>query len=100
MLIKYFEGNLVLCLIMRIKVQTKAKICTMNCKYCVVEKTCCLCSKLDYELVTYLLNTFWKTWFSRTKVQVMKDKILRELQKIEDDQSKAEKHREGCRNKQ
>ena len=37
MLIKYFEGNLVLCLIMRIKVQTKAKICTMNCKYCVAE---------------------------------------------------------------
>ena len=99
-LIKYFEGNLVLGLIMRIKVQTKAKICTMNCKYCVAEKTCCLCSKLDYELVTCLLNKFWNTQFCCTKVQIMKDKILQELHKIEDAQSKAGKHREGCRSKQ
>ena len=73
-LIKYFEGNLVLGLIMRIKEQTKDKICTMNCKYCVAEKTCCLCSKLDYELVTCLLKKFWKTWLCCTKVQDIKDK--------------------------
>ena len=78
----YFEGNLVLDLLMRIKAQAKAENCTVNCKCCVAERTSCLCFKLDYELMTCLLNKFWKTWFYCTKVQVIKDKSLQESQNI------------------
>ena len=85
-----FDGNIVLGLIMMIKAQTKDKICFVNCKCCVAEGTCCLCFKLDYELMTCLLNKFWKTQFCCTKVQVMKDKRLQESQNIEDEQIKYE----------
>ena len=84
-----FEVNIVLGLLIRTNAQTKDRICFVNCKCCVKKRTCCLCSKLDYELMTCLLNKFWKTWFCCTKVQVMKDKSVRESQKIEGDQSKA-----------
>ena len=90
-----FQGNIVLGILMMIKAQTKTKISFVNCKGCVAERTCCLCSKLDYELMTCLLNKFWKTWFCCIEVQAMKDKILRESQKIEDDQRKTKGHREG-----
>ena len=51
-----FEINTVLGLLMMIKAQTRDKICSINYKYCVAERTCCLCSKLDYELMTKMKN--------------------------------------------
>ena len=90
-----FEGNPVLGLLMMVKAQTKAKICVLNCKCCVTERTCCLCSELNYELMTCLLEKKnWKTWFCYKKVQVMKDKRFQESRKIEYDQNK-----EGKENK-
>ena len=67
LLMNYFDGNDVLGLFMRIKAQTKARIYFMNCKCCFAERTCYLCSKLDHELMTCLLNKFWKTLFCCTK---------------------------------
>ena len=99
-LMKYFDGNVVLGLFMMIKAQTKEKICSVNCKCCVAERTCCLCFELDCELMTCLLNKFWKTYFCYTKVQVMKDKGLWGPQKIYDDQNEDEEHCEGCKSKQ
>ena len=54
----YFEVNTVLGFLMRIKAQTKDRIYSVNCKWCFAERTCYLCSKLDYELMTCLLNIF------------------------------------------
>ena len=51
LLMNYFEDNTVLGILMMIKSQTKTKICSVNCKCCVVEMTCCLCSVLDYWIM-------------------------------------------------
>ena len=42
---------------------------------------------------------FWVDVVMPYRVQVMKDKILQEPQKIEDDQIKGEEHRERCGSK-
>ena len=56
-----FKSNTILGIFMMTKAQTKAKMFSRNYKCCVAERTCCLCPKLDYELMTCLLNKFWKT---------------------------------------
>ena len=53
-----FEGNHVLGLLMKIKAQTKAKICSVNCKCCVVERTCYWCSVFDYWIMPKTIDFY------------------------------------------
>ena len=72
LLMIYFEGNIVLGLLMIIKAQIKAKICYVNCDCCVAGRTC-------FYVLIWIMNPchFYSIYFGRLGFVAQKYKLWR-----------------------